>query len=183
MSRNAIDGERTPMLRTILVALVFGGTALIIVLADLTVPVPGTKAVTDPRELFTTLGDALSGPLGGVLIGILAGMAVPGFPLASILAHVTGGVWMAVAYKKIVYDRLQTPKGLLVWAGIVMVYYHIFLMPGFIVGLALFYGERSPLLSMYIDMLKGVFPEALLTTFITTVALSALPAKYRRPLW
>ncbi len=170
-------------MQTIVIALFFGGTVLAIVLADLTIPIPGTEAVTDPRELFATLGAALSGPLGGVLIGILAGVAVPSFPLASILAHIAGGVWMGAAYKKLVYDRLRMPAGLLGWAGIVMAYYYLFLMPGFIIGLALFYGERSPLLPMYAGVAEGALPEALLTTFITTVAIFALPAKYRRPPW
>jgi len=184
MSEEKVVERTSPVsARVIVTALAYGGAALVIVLADLTVPIPGTDVVTDPRELFTTLGAALSGPFGGVLIGVLAGVATPGFPLSSILAHVTGGVWMGIAYKKLVYDRLRTLVGLLAWAGIVLVYYYIFVIPGFIVGLALFYGKGAPFLPTYINVAKGVLPEALLTTGITAVAILALPGKHQRPLW
>ena len=90
---------------------------------------------------------------------------------------------MGVAYKKLVYRQSRMPIYMLGWAGIVLAYYFVFLMPGFIVGLALFYGERFSFAPMYASIVQGALPEALLTTLMTTIAMSALPGKYRRPLW
>ena len=182
MSEKSAARKTSPVsARAMAVAIVFGGVALIIVLADMTIPIPGTKAMSDPRELFTTLGAALSGPIGGVLIGILAGVAMPKFPLISIFAHIVGGVWMGFAYKKLVYSHLRTLTGLLGWAGIVLAYYYLFLMPGFTIGL--FYGAGLAFLPTYTSIAIGALPEALLTTCITIVVILALPARYRRPLW
>lgn len=178
--------------RVIVVALIFGVIARAIVEARLTIPIPGTGVVTDPREIFTTVGAGLVGPIGGVLIGILAGIREPeGIQLASLLAHISGAVWIGFAYKKLVYERLRMPVMLLGWGGLVLVYYFAIAVPGFVIGLALFYkadyagsfGETASLLQAYASLGRGVVPEALLTTVITTLVMVALPKKYRRPLW
>jgi hypothetical protein len=169
---------------TLLTALAFGIAALIIVLAGLTIPIPGSTVVTDPRELFTTIGAGLTGPIGGILIGVFAGIAEPGgIALASLLGHIAGGIWMGFAYKKLVYERLQMPVRLLGWVGLILVYYYIFVLPGFVIGLIAFYGETTPFVELYTNLGRGVIPEALLTTIITTLVMLALPEKYRRPQW
>ena len=65
-------------LQVLLVSAAFGLAALAIVAASLTLPIPGTGVVTDPREVLTTTGAALTGPVGGLVIGILAGIREPG---------------------------------------------------------------------------------------------------------
>src|ERR687890_93504 len=86
------------ILTTLIVAIVFGLVVLTIVLAGFTVPIPGTGVVTDPREIFVTIGSALTGPLGALVIGFFAGIVEPGgIPLASLLGHIAGGLWMAFA--------------------------------------------------------------------------------------
>lgn len=168
----------------LLTALAFGIAALVIVLAGLTIPIPGSTVVTDPRELFTTIGAGLSGPVGGILIGLLAGIAEPGgIASASLLAHIAGGIWMGFAYKKLVYERLQMPTRLLGWVGLILIYYYVFVLPGFTIGLITFHGETTPFLELYTNLAGGVIPEALLTTLITSLVMLALPEKYRRPLW
>lgn len=167
----------------LIVALVFGLVVLSIVLAGFVIPISGTSIVTDPREIFVTFGSALTGPLGALIIGIFAGIAEPGgIPLASLLGHITGALWMAFAYKKLVYERLEMPKRLLGWAGLIVVYYFIFVLPGFVIGLALFYGEAEPL-ALFATLAKGVIVELVLTTTVTTLMLLALPVKYHKPLW
>ena len=177
----------------------FGAAALAIVVAGLTIPIPGTGVVTDPREIFTTTGAALTGPFGGVVIGILAGIREPGgIALASLLAHISGGLWMGFSYKKLIYEHTQMPWSILGWAAIVLAYYYVIIIPGFVIGLYLFYpaiyaeeyGEGASLLRSYAELGigygergAGVLPEALLTTLITTLAFLALLRRYRRPLW
>ena len=168
---------------SLLVAIVFGLVALTIVLAGFVIPIPGTGVVSDPREIFVTLGSALTGPLGAMIIGIFAGIREPGgIPLASLLGHIAGALWMAFAYKRLVYERLQMPARLLGWVILIILYYYVFVVPGFVIGLAAFYGEADPI-GLYGELAKGVVVEVLITTTVTTLALLALPQKYQRPLW
>ena len=186
--------ERVPVpsARVLLVVAVFGAAALAIVVAGLTIPIPDTSVVTDPRELFTTTGAALTGPFGGIVIGLLAGIREPdGIAAASLLAHISGGLWMGIAYKKLVYERTRMPVTIPAWASIILVYYYGVVVPGFVVGLKLFhegayndsFGESASLISAYFDLGDGALPEALLTTLVTTLAYMALPRRHRRPLW
>ena len=89
---------------------------------------------------------------------------------------------MAFAYKKLVYERLQMPSRLAGWAILIVIYYYVFVVPGFAIGLVAFYGEPD-LISLYIALAKGVVVEVLITTIVTTLALLALPHKYHKPLW
>jgi hypothetical protein len=168
--------------RVLITAMVFGGLALVILLAQLTIPIPGTTAVTDPRELFAAFGAALTGPAGGLIVGILAAAAVPQSVAASVLGHILAGLWMGLAYKELVYERLRMPFLLLGWAGLIQAYYFIFLAPGFVLGLVLFYGEQAPL-QKYLTICEHAWIEALFTTLVTLAVLAVLPKKYRKPLW
>lgn len=168
---------------SLIVAIVFGLVVLTIVLAGFTVPIPGTGVVTDPREIFVTIGSALTGPLGALIVGCFAGIAEPGgIPLASLLGHIAGALWMAFAYKKLVYERLKMPTRLIGWIILIIIYYYVFVVPGFAIGLVAFYGEPD-VLGLYMALSKGVIVEVLITTIVTTLALLALPQKYHRPLW
>jgi hypothetical protein len=193
-----IKEDRLLSIKVIAVSLTFGGVALIVVLAELFIPIPGTGVVTDPREIFTTLGAALTGPVGGLTIGVLAGIGeafigapAERIPLASLLAHVAGGLWMGWGYKKLVFNRLQMPTMILGWAGLVLVFYFMLAAPGFVIGqwlfypdqYAAFYGEGASLVEVYLTLAQGVAPEALITTLITSLVIVALPRRYRRPLW
>ena len=191
MSTEASEKKSPYSVVALVTAAVFGAVALAIVLAKLTIPIPGTGVVTDPRELFTTLGAGLSGPIGALIVGFLAGIAEPGgINLASLLGHIAGALWMGFAYKKLVHERLEMPALLLGWAGLVVAYYFVFVLPGFTIGIALFhpdiyaefFGDVS-IAQAYLALGQGALPEAVLTTLITTLAMAAIPVKYRRPLW
>ena len=84
-----VESTKKPLLsaRQVGVAAAFGGVALAIVLAGITIPIPGTVVVTDPRELFTTIGASLTGPIGGIVVGLLAGVADPSIQIVSMIAH------------------------------------------------------------------------------------------------
>lgn len=182
----------TALGRPVLTASAFGAASLLVVQAGLTLEIPNTGVVTDPREIFTTTGAGLTGPLGGLLIGILAGIREPdGIAMASVLAHVAGGMWMGFAYGKLVFRNLQMPWLLLGWAAIVVAYYYAFVVPGFALGLNTFhpetfvaeYGEGTSVLSAYGSIGKGVVPEVIFTTVFTMLILAALPARVRKPAW
>lgn len=179
-------------LKILLVAAVFGGAALAIVEAGLTIPIPGSGVVTDPREIFTTIGAGLTGPAGGIVIGLLAGIREPGgIAVASLLAHVSGGLWMGLTYKLLVYNHLKMSFFLAGWAFLVLVFYYVFAAPGFVIGQVIFYhegfldsyGAEASVIDAYMILARGVLPEAILTTIVTTLVFVALPRRHRRPLW
>jgi hypothetical protein len=183
-----MEAERRPLLsaRQIGVAAAFGGAALAIVLAGLTIPIPGTPVVTDPREIFTTTGASLAGPIGGIVIGILAGIAEPGIPLASLLAHIVGGIYNGFVYKNFSWRfRENNLARLALWAVQVLLYYYVVVVPLFVVGLVVFYPdpEYGGFFALLGALESGALPESILTTVVTTIIMAALPERYRRPLW
>ncbi len=185
---NLVTSERKPVLtaRQVGVAAAFGGAALALVLAGVTIPIPGTPVVTDPREIFTTIGASLTGPMGGIVIGLLAGIAEPGIPLASLLAHVVGGLFNGFVYKNFSW-RLRNNKvaSLVAWVLQVVLYYALIVVPLFAVGLAVFYPdpEYGGFLAFLGALEVGALPEMALTTVVTTIIMAALPERFRRPLW
>jgi len=124
------------------------------------------------------------------VIGILAGIREPGgIVWASLLAHIAGGLWMGISYKHLVHNRLKMPAMLAGLAALVLAYYYGFVIPGFVIGQAVFYpggesiADAGALMQAYYLLAKGVVPEALLTMLVTTLIYSALPRRHRRPLW
>ena len=188
MSEDKIVSERKPLrsARQVGIAAAFGGIALALVLAGVTIPIPGTPVVTDPREIFTTIGASLTGPIGGIVIGILAGIAEPGIPLASLLAHIIGGIYSGYVYKNFVWKSNENRVVYLVkWAVQVLGYYFVVVVPLFVVGLMMFYPdpEYGGFLGFLAALEAGAAPEAIITTIVTTIIIAALPERYRRPLW
>jgi uncharacterized membrane protein len=176
----------------IVVALAFGTATLLVMAAGLLIPVYGELIHIDPREIFVTLGSALTGPLGGMIIGLMAHSWFAGrdFQVVSLLIHVLGGLWAGVAYKKWVFERLKMPWQLLGWLGVVFAYYFVILFFGFVSGVyilfpelfAELFGTRSPW-QAYAGLAQAAAPEFVITAVTTTVIFIILPPKYRRPLW
>ena len=137
MTDQNVESSKKPLLsaRQVGMAAAFGGAALALVLAGVTIPIPGTPVVTDPREIFTTIGASLTGPVGGVVVGLLAGIAEPGIPFASLLAHVVGGVFNGLVYKNFSW-RLKEKKALSLaaWALQVFAYYTCVVIPALCSG-------------------------------------------------
>ncbi len=42
-------------------------------------------------------------------------------PLAGLLAHISGGLWMGLSYKKLVHEHTRMPLSILGWVAIVLV--------------------------------------------------------------
>lgn len=184
-----LEEERKPLLsaRAIGYAAAFGAGALLVVALGLTFPIPGVNVVTDPRESFVTLGGAFSGPIGAIIVGILAGILEPGAPPpVSIVAHIAGAVFMAFYYKYVVWRlREQRPLSLGLWVLGVLIYYELVVVPLFAIGLFVFYPdpEYGGFFSLLVLLWGAVIVEMILTMVITTIVHAAVPARFRRPNW
>ncbi len=169
----------------LLVAIVFGLVALVFVALKITLPIPGTEFVSDPRELLVTLGSAISGPVGALIIGFLAGVAdTSETVLPSIVAHIVAGMFLAIAYR--FWTRLldkSTFRLAFLWILSIVVYYFGMLMPAFFITYQLTQPEPFDFWQAYIGVARGGVGEIVLIVFITTVVLLLLPRRYRRPLW
>jgi len=182
---------RSP-LKILAIALPFGLAAFLCVYGGLAIYIPGTQSTTDPREIFVTLGAAFTGPIGAVLIGVLAGVydPLPGLFPATIAMHVAGALWMAFAYKKLVFEKLSFRLFLPAWIGLVSVYYLAVVIPAFVLGISLFpdllarvYPDSTPAQALGIFYRAVIWPELVLTALITAVVLALLPNRLRQPLW
>lgn len=173
------------------VALGFGLAAFLVRWAGLSIPVIGTQVNSDPREIFIILGAALTGPVGGLVIGLLGGLATlfRGFGLSDVLAHMIGGLFMGVLYK-FTYRRWRMPILFIAWVVLVIGYYFIIIL-AFVSAVFLLYPGNAPILfgagvspvQTYRLMAQAAFPEMIITLIVSSVILLALPKKYRRPLW
>lgn len=167
------------------IAAVAGLVALTFVLLEITVPIPGSNVITDPREVAVILGAAISGPVGAILVGVLAGAAVPGGnALASIVSHTLAGVFISLVYLYLTRVlRRSTFRFSVLWAISVATYFYVILMPTFILIHNLYHSEPYDFWLVYATIARGALWEALGTMVITTVVMVVLPRRYRRPAW
>ncbi len=167
------------------IAAVAGLVAFSFVFLQITVPIPGMDVVTDPREVVVILGAAISGPLGAILVGVLAGVAVAdGNALASIVSHVLAGMAITLAYRYLTRVlRRSTFRFAILWAISVAAYFYVVLMPTFILTHNLYHPEPYDFWPVYAAIARGAFAEAIGTMIITTAIMVILPRRYRRPMW
>lgn len=184
-----------PISRSIVMtALAFGAAAMLIISSGLLIPIYGELVNADPREIFVTLGSAFTGPIGGIIIGMMSvriwELGNNNIEILSLIIHITGGLWIGFAYKKLVHEKLTFPLQLLGWVGLIATYYFVFLFFGFVTwlflllpqGRILIFGDL-PFQQAYLVLLQTAYPEVIFTTLITSIILAILPPKYRRPLW
>lgn len=179
-------------LKAFLVAVIFGSASLFTIVSGVHFYLPGTSAISDLREIFNSLGAAITGPIGGVIIGFLSTFFGPAsnLKLYNIIQHLISAIWIGWAYKKLVYEKYGMPNLVFGWLFLIFVYYYIIYMPGLIILHFMFnslfqefVGGHLTLWQAIIKLYKGWMPEIIFTTFYTTLVLIALPEKYRRPLW
>ncbi|MBX2975420.1 MAG: PAS domain S-box protein [Ignavibacteriaceae bacterium] len=186
MSSNLINRK------ALIVSVILGCFAFVLIYAKIYFTIPGTNLLTDPREILVTIGAALTGPIGAVIISILSSIYDPTGELVIyiILQHIIGAVLVAYCYKKYIYGKLSILLLIPAWILLIFSYYFIFYIPLFAsvyFAFPEFYNlivkgnhEFFPAL---IKIYKGWIPEFLITSFITSLILIALPAKYNKPLW
>lgn len=178
--------------RILLAAVCFGAAALFTALAGLQVRIPGTGLIADPREVFVTIGAAFTGPVGGVIIGILSGLGEPdpSVWLYVMAMHIVGCVWIGWAYKRLVHDRLRMPAFLLGWNAVLAVYYFVCTLPVLLVVRLLFpeffasvVAQGLPLADALAILMRGWIFGFVLTACATSLVFLVLPRHFRAPLW
>ena len=175
------------------VVLGFSAAAFLVRWAGLVIPIIGTLTNLDPREIFITLGAALTGPIGGAVIGFFAELPTFSFSVGrginSMITHMVAGLLFGFLYK-LLYQRIRMPLLLVGWSLLVVAYYYLFIIPMFVALLLLtglermsaVFGQELSFLQAYTTLGQIAWPEAVATLIITTIILIALPKKYRRPL-
>ena len=158
---------------------------------EIHLPIPGTRLVTDPREILVTLGAAFTGPIGGILIGIMSGLVqpVPAFSPVSMFYHAISGFIIGICYKYLY--RLTNMPGLLGWwALLITFYYFALIIPLAVIGTSLFnpgilqqmFGTYTGFTDLYLRVLvPSAVPEWIVTVIITVIVMLSLPEKFRRP--
>ena len=188
--QNTLRALATP--RIILVAVSFGAAALFTMLAGLHIRFPGTGIIADPMEVFVAIGAAFTGPVGGVIIGILSGLGDPdpSVRLYSIAMHVVGCVWIGWAYKRLVHDRLRMPAFLLGWNAVLLVYFFVCTLPVLLLVRMLFpefsatiLDQNLPLSEAIVILMRGWVFGYILTACTTSLVFLVLPRHFRAPLW
>jgi hypothetical protein len=141
----------------------------------------------DGREIFLTLGAALGGPWAAVIMNVFMAIGIViGYPeitttgiAVDVIGHLIGTIVLALLYKKIVHERVKKSLRILSWAVLVFVYYWALLAP---VASILYYAVDLTPTPLFV-MTLPIWPEAIVTTILTTLVMVALPAKWRKPLW
>jgi PAS domain S-box-containing protein len=178
--------------RLFLIAVVFGCTALAVILAGFFSQIPGTNSVTDPGDVLILIGAALTGPIGGFVIGALAGLADPilGLHPYVMASHIVGAMWVGWAYKMLVHDRIRMPLMLLGWLAISFVYYFVCPVPVVLVTryflpeyFAQVFPEPRPLFSTLMVLFQRLTVSFALSTAVSSAVLLVLPRRARSPIW
>jgi PAS domain S-box-containing protein len=174
------------------VSAIMGGLGLLTILLGLHFRIPATGIVTDPREIFVTIGAALSGPVGGLIVGTLSGLADPdpALRIYVLTSHLVGCLWIGWTYGRFVFPRRHIVSYLIAWNIVLFVYYYVCALPSLItvwlffpdVFLQAFPVEPS-LLGAIWAMYYGWLMEYGLTALTTTVVFLVMPEVFRRPLW
>lgn len=176
--------------KVLIIGLAFGFVGMLTMWAELRVPlIPSQDIGADARELFVVIGAALTGPIGGALTGLVSAsysvFSDAEMQFAALMAHTLAGAALGWVYRW----RQGTWTFILVWLGCVALYYVV--LVGVFVSMGYFLFPQmaqevagvDPLWLGYWRVALSAVPEFLFTFAVTTIAMLALPRKYRQPLW
>jgi hypothetical protein len=170
---------------------VFGTLSFLITAAKITIQI-SEDLILGPWEIINTLSAALFGPIGlfitelgldisGYLYLIRGVYPAPQdayFMVGDFIAHSVAMLLVAFGYR-FIYRRMRMPLLLAGWGLVMGMYYLV----GVTLQVSLFNIAVPGLGASYTGYFGNVRLEFLLVTFITSLALLALPERYRRPQW
>ncbi len=180
-------------LRALGLAFVFGLFAVTVIAVGLTLHIPTTLITADIGGVFATMGSALTGPVGGSLIGLMTGLMEPNADLRLFVTidKILAGIWMGSLY----WIALRRFRGssvrfFVAWVILVFGYYYVARIPAFI-GLKVLFPASFRLIAggsaLVPESLAAVdtalFEEASIVALITGIALTVFPSAIRMPVW
>ncbi|GAB4429221.1 MAG: hypothetical protein Kow0031_09720 [Anaerolineae bacterium] len=190
--RYSAPQQKDDLWKWLLAVAAFGAAAFLVRWANFTIPVIGTTIRVDAKEVFVTLGAAITGPIGGVIIGVMGELSVLSSPyglgIIASIAHASGGIMVGLLYR-VLYNRTSMPTLLVGWSVVLLAYYFIFLIPIFLIilmafqpqGVSAVLGQDYSFFQAYALLAEAAFYEAVAVLAVTSISLFALPEKYRRP--
>ncbi|KAF0151881.1 MAG: multi-sensor hybrid histidine kinase [Ignavibacteria bacterium] len=176
----------------LIIALIAGSISLISIYANVHFYIPGTNVLSDAREIFNSLGAAISGPVGGFIIGTISCLISPSEEIKFyiIFQHWVSAVWIGWAYKKLIFEKMKMPELILGWFFLILVYYFITYLPGYFITYFFFpnvyhslVGGELPPVETLLKLFRGWVPEIIFTSIYTSLVIIALPNRFRKPLW
>lgn len=167
--------------RQLFVALVSGIMAAMVLFTGLSIPL-GHGLMADPSEVFVTLGSALSGPFGGLVIGLLQGIVYA--PERNVPSHMLAGfiwgAWYFVLYRWSQGEGRGRWTRAALWAAGIPVYYYILLLPLHLLIASATLGMAF--VPLYIETGTGLLPEVAFTLLVTSLVIAILPERWAAPL-
>lgn len=137
---------------------IFGGFAFALRASNLVVPIGG-PFVLDLRGIPGVVGAALSGPLGGVIIGFLAGLPAK-YPVVDIPAFITAYFLVGLLARLIRPAGLRFLSALAVLAGYpvaALIVWLMGLLPSFTLSLMLVLPRAAAIIPIQLIILYIVF--------------------------
>ncbi len=178
--------------KNLFISVLFGAAAYLIIINKIFFTLPGTQLLTDPREIFLILGSAITGPVGGIIIGIISSLAEPNKDMIYYVAaqHILGGFLVGLFYKKLIFEKFRMPLLFLAWIVLVFIYYFFFYIPIFVFTFIVYNsfidsmikGDLSLFTTLF-NVYKGWIPEFIFTAIFTSLFLVAMPERFRKPIW
>ena len=180
-------------LKALGLAFVFGLFAVTVIAVGLTLHIPTTLITADVGGVFATIGSALTGPIGGTLIGLMTGLMEPNADLRLFVTidKILAGIWMGSLY----WIALRRFRGssvrfLIAWVILVFGYYYVARIPAFI-GLKILFPDSFRILAGGSSLVPGslaavdsaLFEEASIVALITGITLTVFPSAIRMPVW
>lgn len=167
--------------RQLFVALGFGVVAAMVLFTGLSIPL-GHGLMAEPSEVFVTLGSALSGPFGGLVIGLLQGIVYA--PERNVPSHMLAGfiwgAWYFVLYRWSLGEGRGKWTRAALWAVSIPVYYYLLLLPLHLLIASATLGVSF--VPLYIETGTGLLPEVAFTLLVTTLVLLVIPEKWAAPI-
>ena len=184
-------GAKRKMNAALLTAVGCGLSGMLVIVAKIHCAIPGAAALTDPREIFTCLGSAIGGVRYSPLVGFLVAIVEPNsnIRLYVVLQHLFAAICTAWGYRWIATHVRSVGVLLVSWSLLVASTYYVMYLPGFFFLSAVAPGTFSELVGRTTTaweilpvMMRGWFPECILTMVVTSATLFVLPERLRRPL-
>ncbi len=178
--------------KILLISALFGFAGFAVIYFELFFVIPGSLLLTDLREVFVIIGSAITGPVGSIIVAILACLyePTPEIQFYVMAQHVFAAITTSLLYKKYFGKNLSSVEFVFRWVLLVGYYYYIAYIPILTIVYLFFPEFNLPFLksgmgyiNSFLYLYAGWSKEIIITLIITLLSMYALPMRYKKPLW